>query len=60
MYVIVDLSLLGIHDLLERDAELLAYGLKLGQIFLVLALVLRFEFNTLGESASVMHIISCV
>jgi len=39
------LLLLGVQDLLERNAEFLAYGLELGQVFLVLVLVLDFVLD---------------
>lgn len=38
--------LLGVHGLLERDAEFLAYRLKLLEVFLVLALVFDLELDT--------------
>jgi hypothetical protein len=39
------LLLLGVHGLLQRDAELLTYGLKLLEVLLVLGLVLDLEFD---------------
>jgi hypothetical protein len=42
----VHLLLVGVHDLLQRDAELHAYRLELLEVFCVLALVLDLEFDT--------------
>ena len=44
----VTLLLVGVHSLFERNAELLADGLKLLQVLLVLSLVLNLELNTCG------------
>lgn len=39
------LLVVGVHGLLERDAELLTYRLELLEVLLVLALVLDFELD---------------
>lgn len=50
---------LGIHGLLEADAELLAYGLELLEVFFVLRLVLDLHLNTCGFVSAVFFCMGC-
>lgn len=46
------LRVVGVHGLLKRDTEFLAYRLELLEVLLVLVLVLDLEFDTCCEGVS--------